>query len=265
MNFKSLTRYFLYKFKLSQTYIHFSARIDQDSILGNPVYIKKHAQILSSKIEDNVLISPHCVIQNSTIRTASIVSDSSQVVNSTVEPYSRIYHDGVIGNTKIGSYSYINNNSHIDFAEVGKFCSIGPFLICGYGSHPIDLLSTSPIFFSTEKQCGITFADQSYFDEREKIVIGNDVWMGARVFIRDGVKIGNGAVIGAGAVIVKDVPDYAVVGGTPAKIIRYRFDDNTIVALQKIQWWNWDEQKLRQMRKIFTTPEFIEQLLAMDN
>jgi serine acetyltransferase len=83
------------------------------------------------------------------------------------------------------------------------------------------------------------------FDEKKPIHIGHDVWIGARVFIRDGVKIGNGAVVAAGSVVVKDVPDYAIVGGVPAKIIRYRFSEEMIAELLNLKWWEWPEEKLR--------------------
>lgn len=73
-----------------------------------------------------------------------------------------------------------------------------------------------------------------------KTIIGNDVWLGANSLVLKGVKIGDGAVIGAGAVVTKDVPPYAIVGGNPAKVIKMRFDDETIGKLMQLQWWNLD-------------------------
>ena len=78
----------------------------------------------------------------------------------------------------------------------------------------------------------------------KKTVIGNDVWTGRNATILAGVRIGNGAVIGAGAVVTKDVPPYAIVGGVPAKIIKYRFSPEQIEAMEQIQWWNWDDQTI---------------------
>jgi serine acetyltransferase len=92
----------------------------------------------------------------------------------------------------------------------------------------------------------MTFAQEDLFEERRKIVIGNDVWIGTRVFIRDGVSIGDGAVIAAGAVVVSDIPPYAIAGGVPAKIIRYRFREAEIEQLLEIKWWEWDERSLRE-------------------
>ncbi len=93
-------------------------------------------------------------------------------------------------------------------------------------------------FYSTRKQCGATFADRDYFDEQSDISIGNDVWIGARVFLIEGIHVGDGAIVGAGAVVTKDVPAYAVVGGVPAKIIRYRFTQEQIEYLLELQWWD---------------------------
>jgi acetyltransferase-like isoleucine patch superfamily enzyme len=114
------------------------------------------------------------------------------------------------------------------------------------GIHPSrDFVSTHPIFFSTKKQVGITFADKDYFQEEKGIKIGNDVWIGANVIILDGVTIGDGAIIGAGAVVTKDVPPYSIYGGVPAKLIRYRFEQKTIDFLVKFKWWNKDEEWLK--------------------
>src|SRR5690606_3523018 len=77
------------------------------------------------------------------------------------------------------------------------------------------------------------------------ITLGNDVWLGAQVFVRDGVVIGDGAIVAAGAVVTADVPPYAIVGGVPAKVLRYRFPEDIIRRLLAVQWWHWDEPRLR--------------------
>ena len=160
----------------------------------------------------------------------------------------------------IGEYTYISEGSKISMTEIGKFCSIGPHLLCGWGIHPINGISTSPMFYSTKKQNGMTLSDTDKCEERKKIIIGNDVFIGANVTILDGVKIGNGCVIGAGAVVTKDIPDYAVVGGVPAKIIKYRFSDEQISALKKIEWWNWEYDKLKNIEKyFFNIDDFIKE------
>lgn len=166
------------------------------------------------------------------------------------------YH---LTDTDIGSYSYIGMNSFINLAKIGKFCSIGPNFYCGYGKHPLNGISTSPMFYSTNKSNGITLTNFNKFIEREKIVIGNDVWIGMNVTVLDGVIIGNGAVIAAGAVVTKNVPDYAIYGGVPAKLIKYRFEKDQIDELNKINWWDFEYEQLKDVEiNFFNIDTFIK-------
>lgn len=161
--------------------------------------------------------------------------------------------------TTIGKGTYIGPNSNISMTKIGKYCSIGPNLVCGWGIHPLDGISTHPCFYSTKKANGRTYSAVDKIEERKLISIENDVFIGMNVKILDGVKIGNGAVIGAGAVVTKDIPPYAVVAGVPARIIKYRFSQDIIDELQKIQWWNWDDDKLKNVEKyFFNIEEFIK-------
>ena len=88
-----------------------------------------------------------------------------------------------------------------------------------------------------------------------KTIIGSDVWIGAHAQIKSGLTIGNGAVVAAGAVVTRDVPPYAIVGGVPAKVIRYRFDEKAIEALMSLKWWEWSDEKLQQYAPCFSEPE----------
>src|SRR5690606_30914049 len=119
---------------------------------------------------------------------------------------SKINYPHRISHSKIGDYSYVAVNSRISQTQIGKFCSIGPNFFCGWGIHPIDGLSTSPMFYSTLKQNGLTLSDTDKIKERKPIVIGNDVFIGANVIILDGIEIGDGAIIGAGAIVSKNIP-----------------------------------------------------------
>jgi virginiamycin A acetyltransferase len=171
--------------------------------------------------------------------------------NSTLSSKAKVYGQYRINNSSIGDYSYISKNSHLSFTTVGKFCSIGPNFMCGWGVHPINGISTSPMFYSTKKQNGFSLSVEDKFVETKPIIIGNDVFIGMNVTILDGIIIGDGAVIGAGSVVVKNVPPYAVVAGNPSRIIKFRFNEQTVEKLLQIKWWNWNPDKLIEVEKNF--------------
>lgn len=179
----------------------------------------------------------------------SFIDDSHR--NVSFGKYTLVSSPSHINDSTIGDYTYIALNAYISQTDIGRFCSIGPNLFCGWGIHPINGISTSPMFYSLMKQNGITLSSVNKVAERKPIKIGNDVFIGANVTILDGVTIGDGAVIGAGAVVSKDIPPYAVAVGCPIRIIKYRFDEDRIKALQKIEWWSFDEERLRDVEKMF--------------
>lgn len=164
--------------------------------------------------------------------------------------------NGVRFKGSMGYGSYIGENSQLT-ANIGRFTSIAPEVINNPGKHPITTpyVSTSPMFFSIAKQNGYTFADKQCFEEfKGYLSIGNDCWIGQRAFLVGGITIADGAVVLGGAFVTKDVPPYAIVGGVPAKVLGYRYDEETIAFLLKIQWWNnsieWFEENWRLMNDI---------------
>lgn len=171
--------------------------------------------------------------------------------NSKAGKFTKIYDTYKIVDCKIGDYTYIAQNSIISMTEIGKFCSIGPNFLCGWGIHPINGLSTSPMFYSSLKQNGMTLSEKNKIDERKSIKIGNDVFIGSNVIVLDGITIGNGAIIGAGAVVSKNIPEYAIAVGSPIQIKKYRFSEEQRMALTKIQWWHFDKYRLQDVEKYF--------------
>ncbi|MES2480145.1 MAG: CatB-related O-acetyltransferase [Bacteroidota bacterium] len=152
------------------------------------------------------------------------------------------------GNSSIGDFSYLSGLNIVVNTQIGKFCSIGSFVSICTGNHPTSsFVSTSPVFYSLH---GYTFADKEYFKESGTVEIGNDVWIGSNVVVVDNIKIGHGAIVAAGAVVTQDVPDYAIVGGIPARLIRMRFDEETVEKLLASEWWNKDEKWLKENFKL---------------
>jgi virginiamycin A acetyltransferase len=160
-----------------------------------------------------------------------------------------------ITESKVGKYTYISQNASISYTEIGRFCSIGPNLVCGWGIHPINGISTSPMFYSTRKQNGHTLASKDKVEERRPIIVGNDVFIGMNVTILDGITVGDGAVIGAGTLVSKNVPPYAVVVGNPMKILRHRFTTETVEKFLTVKWWNFDETELKDVEKLLFDPK----------
>ena len=152
----------------------------------------------------------------------------------------------------LGRCSYMGADCKIN-ADIGRYCSIASEVCTISGRHPTSVwVSTSPVFFSNECQCGTSYTSEKLFDESSpQTTIGNDVWIGARATILSGIKIGDGAIIAAGAVVTKDVEPYTIVGGVPAKPIKKRFTDEQIHALMKLKWWDKDEAWLRNHAAMF--------------
>ncbi|SDB28924.1 transferase hexapeptide (six repeat-containing protein) [Pseudobutyrivibrio sp. YE44] len=154
---------------------------------------------------------------------------------------------------KVGRFSYgpLVDNYEPLIDSIGSFCSFAPGC-CVVGNHLLDAVSTHEFLFEFTN-CKELQQDKEYTWEsiNKKVVIGNDVWFGQNVVVTNGARIGNGVIAGAGSIITKDIPDYAVVVGNPARIIRYRFNEKQIAALNKLAWWDWPIEKIKMCYKDF--------------
>lgn len=156
----------------------------------------------------------------------------------------------------VGKYSYGYEDALsfcFTYAELGNFVGIAAGAKICPPEHPINGISLHPWYYM--KTVGNLIPESidlaAHRLVNKPVFIKNDVWIGLGAIILSGVTIGNGAIVAAGAVVTKDVPPFAVVGGCPAKIIKYRFNKDVIDLLQEVQWWNWDDDYLKQHAKLF--------------
>lgn len=183
--------------------------------------------------------------------------------------------DVIYKGCKIGRYTY-GYKGLLEYyplaVSIGRYCSINPSSKI-WNNHPTEYVTTHPMldyprFYAWDQYNERKRLCQKYgkhFDNADfensplrnnrPVVIGNDVWIGGNVVILPGVHIGDGAVLAAGAVVTKDVEPYAIVGGVPAKVIKYRFDENTIDKFLKIKWWDWDIEEIEKNIELFYQPE----------
>ncbi|MCD8328859.1 MAG: CatB-related O-acetyltransferase [Ruminococcus sp.] len=159
---------------------------------------------------------------------------------------------------RIGKYSYIGNNSFVSDTDIGNFTSISTDCYIGGTSHPTDWVSTSPVFHKWENIMKKNFSRHE-FDIFQRTTIGNDVWIGNRVMIKAGVTIGDGAVIGMGSIVTKNIGAYEIWAGNPARMIRKRFDDETVEIISKSQWWNWPDEKIQQEAEAFNSVDLFKE------
>ena len=184
-------------------------------------------------------------------KTCGYSLTKSEKASSVVADNARVYPPYFLHDVRVEKYSYIAKNCAVSNCTVGKFCSIGPNFCCGLGIHPTNGISTAPMFYSLSKLNGSTLVSSPKIEESKHTIIGNDVFIGANVIVLDGVTIGDGAVIGAGAVVSKNIPPYAIAVGCPIRIIKYRMTEEQIAAMKRIQWWNWDDERLQDVERMF--------------
>lgn len=188
----------------------------------------------------------------------------SKSANTIMKGHNVLFPNADCYDCEIGEFSYIQKNSCLYKTKVGKFCSIADYVKTGFGNHPTDMVSTYPgFYYDTYNELKYSFYKGKPKTELLRktgggkfvVEIGNDVWIGSHVLILDGVTIGDGAVVAAGAVVTKDVEPYAIYGGVPAKLIKYRFTPEIVEKMLKIKWWDKGEKWIQEHNEEFEDVE----------
>ena len=178
-----------------------------------------------------------------------------------ISSYAKICNNAYLYNVTVDKYSYIGSNSIVNYAKIGKYCSISDNVNIGRGTHSTITISTSPVFFANKNLLNKNYTRKKY-NPYKLTIIKNDVWIGSNVFIKSGLIVGNGAIIGSGSIVTKNVPDYQIWAGNPAKFIKNKFNKKKISKLLKIKWWDWEEDKIKKYSNLFNNPkEFFDKFL----
>lgn len=183
---------------------------------------------------------------NKRISNLAMVFDDCKIA-----PLGTVYLQSRISGVEMGNYSYIGRGTIIHNTTIGKFCSISDFCVIGLPGHSTNTLSTSPLFSSISNGTKSSWVNKNMPHTPVDVKIGNDVWIGYRAIIPVNVTVGDGAVIAAGAVVTKDVPPYAVVGGVPAKVIKYRFSQDVIEKLLDLRYWDRPDEEIKKNINLF--------------
>ena len=185
---------------------------------------------------------PDCVISET-----AIIQKDCDLQKSTLADYTFLKHNCVCQNSVIGLRSSVGMFSIIRDADIGKYVSISWNTTVGAVNHEMNHLTTHA--FPCRSRFKLTDIERGMPEVRT--VVGNDVWIGCNVVILPGVTVGDGAIIAAGAVVTRDVPAYAVIAGVPGRMIRYRWDEETVEAVKALEWWNWDDETIRKHLSLF--------------
>lgn len=165
-----------------------------------------------------------------------------------------IFPDVVLAHSVLERHTYIQRATTIVNTVIGSFCSIGSNVKIGLPDHPLNYVSTHPAFYDPTQPILRSFVTDVLHQVSKKTSLGHDIWVGDGAFIRSGVTIGTGAVVAAGSVVVKDIEPYSIVGGNPARHIKYRFENDIVDGLLKSQWWTFSEAELSQLSQAFVEP-----------
>ncbi|MFY8115011.1 MAG: chloramphenicol acetyltransferase [Rhabdaerophilum sp.] len=176
-----------------------------------------------------------------------LIDPTASVRQATLGRYTEIGARTSFVESSMGDYSYVVNDSNVIYTTIGKFCSIAAQTRINPGNHPMHRATQAHFTYRASAYFDDAEDEAAFFDWRRShaVTIGHDVWIGHGAIILAGRTIGTGAVVAGGAVVTKDVPDYTIVAGNPARIIRRRFPEAIAERLQRLAWWDWDHAALR--------------------
>jgi phosphonate metabolism protein (transferase hexapeptide repeat family) len=178
---------------------------------------------------------------------APLVHPTARVTNSTLGRYTELGEGAVMLNSELGDYSYAVRFADIANATIGKFANIASYVRIGATDHPMDRASQHHFLYRSADYWEDAPHDEAFFAHRasRRITIGHDTWLGHDSMVMPEVTVGHGAVVAAGAIVTRDVPDYAVVAGVPARFMRWRHEPPLAARLMALAWWDWDHDRLR--------------------
>jgi virginiamycin A acetyltransferase len=224
----------------------------------------------NARIDPSATISRSSLTGDISVGACSTISRSSLCGTIAIGDHSAVMHSQISGDIEIGRYTSFNGpgsdiTARIHKVRIGNFCSIARNCTIQEFNHITNRCTTYYIhrnlFNASGRQEYIWQGpEEEDIESRGPINIGNDVWIGAQSVILSGVTIGNGAVISANSTVTRDIPPYAIAAGSPAKVIKYRFDDDIIKSLEKLEWWLWDDETIRNNPGLFNGPLTMDKL-----
>lgn len=176
-----------------------------------------------------------------------VIDPTARVRQAVLGRYTEIGARTAFAESSLGDYSYVVNDADVIYTTIGKFCSIAAHTRINPGNHPMQRASQSHFSYRSSAYFDDVEDDADFFAWRRAtpVTIGHDVWIGHGAIILPGRSIGTGAVVAGGAIVTKDVPDYTIVAGNPARIIRRRFPEEIALRLKALAWWDWEHARLR--------------------
>lgn len=202
------------------------------------------------------------ILKQNRLEKAPYFHEGVQALKVEFGEYNEIGKDNYLENVKMGSYSYTGQYCFIQNARIGKFANLAAMVRIGPTDHPMERASLHHFTYRAPMYGLADQNEEAFFQKREERIteIGHDTWIGHGSIIKPGLRVGNGAVVGAGTMVTKDIPPYAIVVGNPGRILRYRFDPDTIGDLEDIQWWDWTYDQIKENFQDFFLPigEFVK-------